>query len=113
MKQTSFASITYQSKKRQTRREKFLAEMDQVVPWAALVALIEPHYPKAGRRGRQPMPLGSMLRMYFMQQWYAMSDPAMEDALYEIESMRRFAELELVEDDIPDETTILRFRRLL
>ncbi len=113
MKQTSFASITYQSKKRQTRREKFLAEMDQVVPWAELVALIEPHYPKAGRRGRQPMPLGSMLRIYFMQQWYAMSDPAMEDALYEIESMRRFAELELVEDDIPDETTILKFRRLL
>lgn len=113
MKQKTLASLTYQAKKKRTRREKFLAEMDQVVPWSELVAVIEPHYPKSGRRGRQPMPLESMLRIYFMQQWYAMSDPGMEDALYEIESMRRFAGLELIEDAIPDETTILKFRRLL
>lgn len=113
MKQKTLASLTYQAKKKRTRREKFLAEMDQVVPWAELIAVIEPHYPKTGRRGRQPMPLEAMLRIYFMQQWYAMSDPGMEDALYEIESMRRFAGLELVEDAIPDETTILKFRRLL
>lgn len=113
MKQTTFASMTYQAKKKRTRREKFLAEMDQVVPWTELVAVIEPHYPKSGKKGRPPMPLQSMLRIYFMQQWYAMSDPGMEDALYEIESMRRFAGLELVEDAIPDETTILNFRRLL
>ena len=109
MKQTTFASMTYQAKKKRTRREKFLAEMDQVVPWKELVAVIEPHYPKPGKRGRQPMPLERMLRIYFMQQWYAMSDPGMEDALYEIESMRRFAGLKLVEDAIPDETTILNF----
>ena len=71
MKQTTFASLTYQSKKKLTRRERFLAEMDQVVPWAELVVLIDPHYPTSGRRGRQPMPLESMLRIYFMQQWYA------------------------------------------
>ena len=113
MKQTSLASLTYDAKKKQTRREKFLAEMEQAVPWEALLAVIDPFYPKAGRRGRQPMALSTMLRIYFMQQWYSLSDPGMEDALYEIESMRRFAGLELVEDAIPDETTILNFRRLL
>lgn len=113
MKQTTFASMSFAAKKRRTRREKFLSEMEQVVPWAQLVAVIEPHYPKAGRRGRPPMPLESMLRIYFMQQWYALSDPSMEDALYEIESMRRFAGLELIDDALPDETTILKFRRLL
>jgi IS5 family transposase len=113
MKQTTFASMSFDAKKRRTRREKFLAEMEQVVPWSELVAAIEPYYPKAGRRGRPPMPLESMLRIYFMQQWYALSDPGMEDALYEIESMRRFAGLELIDDALPDETTILKFRRLL
>ena len=113
MKQASFASLTFDAQKKQTRREKFLAEMEQAVPWDALLAVIEPHYPKAGRRGRQPMPLEAMLRICFLQQWYALSDPGMEDALYEIESMRRFAGLELVEDALPDETTILHFRRWL
>ena len=73
----------------------------------------EPHYPTTGRRGRPPMPLATMLRIYFMQQWYALSDPAMEDALYEVESMRRFAGLDLTDDVMPDETTILKFRHLL
>ena len=113
MKQTTFASLAFEQKKKPTRRELFLAEMEAVVPWSALLAVIEPHYPKAGRRGRQPMPLETMLRIYFMQQWYALSDPAMEDALYEIESMRRFARLELSDDALPDETTILKFRHLL
>ena len=113
IKQASFASLTFDAKKKQTRREKFLAEMEQAVPWDALLAVIEPYFPKAGRRGRQPMPLEAMLRIYFLQQWYALSDPGLEDALYEIESMRRFAGLELVEDALPDETTILNFRRLL
>ena len=113
MKQSSFASLNFATKKKQTRREVFLAEMEQVVPWKELEALVEPHYPREGRRGRQPMGLSTMLRIHFMQQWYALSDPAMEDALYEIESMRRFAGLELNEDAIPDETTILKFRRLL
>ena len=113
MKQTSFASLVFTEKKRQTRRERFLAEMEAVVPWPALLAVIEPYYPKSGRPGRQPIGLETMLRIYFMQQWYALSDPAMEDALYEIESMRRFAGLELGEEALPDETTILKFRHLL
>ena len=101
MKQTTFASLAFDRKKKQTRRERFLTEMDAVVPWAALLAVIGPHYPRAGRRGRPPMPLQTMLRIYFMQQWYALSDPAMEDALYEIESMRRFARLDLADDAMP------------
>ncbi|ATE61955.1 IS5 family transposase [Thauera sinica] len=113
MKQTTFASLAFDRKKKQTRRERFLAEMETVVPWAALLAVIEPHYPTTGRRGRAPMPLATMLRIYFLQQWYALSDPAMKDALYEIESMRRFAGLDLSDDAMPDETTILKFRHLL
>lgn len=113
MKQKTFASLSFEQKKKPTRRERFLTQMDGLIPWSALLSLIEPHYPKSGRRGRQPMPLETMLRIYFMQQWYALSDPAMEDALLEIESMRRFAGIELNEDALPDETTILNFRHLL
>jgi len=85
--------------------------MDNLVPWARLKAVIEPHYPKAGN-GRQPYPLSTMLRIHCMQQWYNLSDPAMEDALYEIASMRLFAGLSL-DKAIPDHTTILKFRHLL
>lgn len=112
MKQTTFASAAWEKKGKVTRRERFLAEMDAVIPWKHLNRLIEPHYPKAGN-GTQPMPQERMLRIYFMQQWFNLSDPAMEDSLYDIESMRRFAGIELSEDAIPDETTILRFRHLL
>jgi transposase, IS5 family len=112
MKQTTFASLAWNAKGKTTRREQFLGEMNAVIPWARLTALIEPHYPKAGN-GRQPMPLERMLRVYFMQQWFNLSDPQAEDALYDIEPMRRFAGIELAEDTIPDETTILRFRHLL
>jgi IS5 family transposase len=86
--------------------------MDAVIPWPHLLRLIEPHYPKAGS-GTQPMPMERMLRIYFMQNWFNMSDPAAEDALYDSESMRRFAGIELADDVVPDETTILRFRHLL
>ncbi|PKM09634.1 MAG: IS5/IS1182 family transposase [Gammaproteobacteria bacterium HGW-Gammaproteobacteria-7] len=113
MKQTTFASLSYAAKKKRTRREVFLEEMEKVVPWRALEALIEPYYPRSGRRGRPPIGLSTMLRVHFLQQWYGYSDPAMEDALYEVESMRRFIAVELNEDAIPDETTILKFRRLL
>ena len=82
MKQMSFASLAFANKKKVTRREQFLAEMDRVVPWAQLCALVEPHYPK-GERGRPVMPLERMLRIYFMQQWFNLSDPAMEEALYD------------------------------
>ena len=112
MKQITFASAAWSSKGKITRRERFLAEMNAVIPWSRLVALIEPHYPKAGN-GRQPMALERMLRVYFMQQWFNLSDPQAEDALYDIEPMRRFAGVELGEDTVPDETTILRFRHLL
>lgn len=112
MKQTTFASMAWAAKGRTTRRERFLAEMNAVIPWARLTALIEPHYPKAGS-GRPPLPLERMLRIYFMQQWFNLSDPAAEDAIYDSESMRRFAGVELAEDVVPDETSILRFRHLL
>lgn len=110
--QLSFGDAEFNGKRKQTRREMFLSEMDKVVPWKALLALIEPHYPKLGQPGRQPYPLETMLRIHFLQQWYALSDPAMEEALYDTVSMRRFAKLGGL-DDVPDETTILNFRRLL
>ncbi|OWV39199.1 IS5 family transposase [Mameliella alba] len=100
--------------KKQTRREKFLAEMEEVVPWTRLLALIEQHYPKRGAGGgRPPMPLETMMRVYFLQQWYALSDPMAEEMLYDSDAMRRFAGIELGDDRIPDETTILNFRHLL
>jgi transposase, IS5 family len=86
--------------------------MDAVIPWKTLTEIIAPHYPKAGN-GRQPMPLERMLRIYFMHQWYGLSDPTMEDALYDIEPMRRFAGIDLTGDVVSDETTILHFRHLL
>jgi transposase, IS5 family len=110
--QRTFASVAWSHKGKVTRRERFLAEMDAVIPWARLVAVIEPHYPKAGR-GRQPLGLETMLRIYFLQQWFNLSDPQAEDAIYDSESMRRFARVELGDDVVPDETTILRFRHLL
>jgi len=110
--QRTFSSLAWSQKGKVTRRERFLAEMDAVIPWARLLALIEPHYPKAGR-GRQPLGLEKMLRIYFLQQWYDLSDPQAEEAIYDSESMRRFARVELAEDVVPDETTILRFRHLL
>ena len=110
--QRTFASVAWNQKGKQTRRERFLAEMDAVIPWAPLLALVEPHYPKAGR-GRQPLGLEKMLRIYFLQQWFNLSDPQAEDAIYDSESMRRFARVELGDDVVPDETTILRFRHLL
>ncbi len=112
MKQITFASIAYTHKKVTTKREAFLNEMERVVPWSRLLKLIEPYYPKAGN-GRPPMPMETMLRIYFLQQWYSLSDPAAEEALYDIESMRRFAQLELLDDAIPDETTILKFRHMI
>ena len=113
MKQTSFASLEYAGKKRKTRREKFLAEMEQIVPWAELIALIEPAYPSAGRVGRQPIGVARMLRMYFLQQWFGLADEALEDAIYDSQAMREFLGLDLARDPVPDATTLLRFRRLL
>lgn len=111
--QTSFADLEYSAKKRLTRRERFLNEMEKVVPWDKLLAVIEPFYPTTGRRGRQPIALSAKLRIYCMQNWFSFSDRQMEDALYEIESVRRFAGFGSVTENLPDETTILNFRHLL
>ena len=110
--QLTFGDAEGMGKRKRTRKEIFLAEMDQVVPWKSLLALIEPHYPKMGRPGRQPYSLATMLRIHFLQQWYALSDPGMEETLHDTPVMRRFARLSGL-DNVPDETTILNFRRLL
>lgn len=112
MDQKTFADLEYEHKKRKTRREKFLGRMDGLVPWKRLEKKIARHYPKSGRRGRPPYPLSVMLRIHCVQLFYNLSDPAMEDMLYEIESVQRFVGLKLSRS-IPDETTILNFRRLL
>ena len=113
-KQMTFASLAHASRKKVTRREKFLSEMEAVVPWVRLLTLIAPHYPKMGTRGGRPaIPLEVMLRIYCLQNWYALSDPMAEETLYDSDAMRRFAGLELGDDRIPDETTILNFRHLL
>lgn len=112
MDQQSFSSLEFAHKKKRTKRELFLSEMDGVVPWVRLEALISPHYTKP-RKGRPQMRLSVMLRIYLLQQWYGLSDPGAEEALYDIHSMRAFVGLDLGQDAIPDETTILKFRHLL
>ncbi|MGE4341372.1 MAG: IS5 family transposase [Pigmentiphaga sp.] len=112
MSQLSFSDAEFVGKRKVTRREKFLAEMERAIPWKVFAGLVEPHYPKAGN-GRRPYPLEVMLRIHFMQQWFNLSDPAMEEALYDSTSIRRFAKLSLARGSIPDETTILNFRHLL
>ena len=111
MNQPTFADLEYEGKKRKTRREKFLERMDGLIPWEQLEDRIRPFYPKAGR-GRRPYELSTMLRVHCVQLFYNLSDPGMEDMLYEVESVRRFAGLKL-SGPLPDETTILNFRHLL
>ena len=114
MDQLSFASLDFAAKKKRTKRDVFLAEMAAVVPWSTLESVVEPHYPRVGPQGgRRPFPLPVMVRIYCLQQWYSLSDPGAEEALYDIQSMRSFCGLELGRDAIPDETTILNFRHLL
>lgn len=110
--QTTFAHAEFANKKKTTRREKFLARMEEVIPWARLLAVIEPHYPQ-GKRGRPPIGLERMLRVYFLQQWYGLADEALEDALYDSQALQRFARIDLSAEGVPDATTLLKFRRLL
>ena len=110
--QTTFAQAEFAAKKQGTRREKFLARRDAVIPWAQLRAVIAPHYPK-GERGRPPVGLERMLRIYFLQQWYALADEALEDALYDRQALRSFARIDLAAEGVPDATTLLNFRHLL
>jgi len=112
MKQRTLAGAGFDKHAKTTRRAQFLAEMDRVVPWSKLTALIEPHYPKAGN-GRPPVGLERMLRIYFLQHWFNLSDPAVEEALYDSQSMRAFAGIDLGAEPAPDETTVCRFRHLL
>ena len=112
MKQMTLGATGFERYAKTTRRAAFLAEMDRVVPWAELCALIEPVYPKPGK-GRPPVGLERMLRLYFLQQWFNLSDPAVEEALYESSSMRTFIGIDLGREPAPDETTVCRFRHLL
>ncbi len=112
MKQLGLTAPVFVKKPKLTKRQKFLQEMERVVPWALWVAKVAPHYPVAGR-GRRPFPLETMLRIHLMQQWFGYSDPAMEEALHDVPMLREFAGLDAGEDAMPDETTILKFRRLL
>lgn len=106
----SFSDLAYRSKKKVTRKQRFLEKMDEVLPWEPLLKPILSKYPKS-RKGRRPVPARVMLRIYLMQQWYGLSDPAMEESLYDIESMRRFAGVSM--QRVPDETTICKFRHFL
>lgn len=108
----SFAEAEFAGKKRRTRREIFLSEMDEVIPWSRLIGRIAPHYPK-GERGRPPIGLERMLRIYFLQQWYGLADEHLEETIYDSQAMRAFVGINLSVEDVPDATTLLKFRRLL
>jgi transposase, IS5 family len=110
--QPSFAHSEYAGKKKVTRRDRFLSEMETVVPWLLLVGVIEPFYPK-GKRGRPPIGIERMLRVYFLQQWYGLADEALEDAIYDSQAMRHFIGIDLGRESVPDATTLLKFRHLL
>jgi transposase, IS5 family len=112
MKQTTLATAGFERYGRTTRRAVFLAEMERVVPWPALCGLIEPVYPKAGN-GRPPVGVERMLRIYFLQQWFNLSDPAVDEALCDSLAMRSFVGIDLGREPVPDETTVCRFRHLL
>ncbi len=112
MKQISFSQAEFQRKKRLTKREVFLAEMEKIMPWAELLAVVEPHYPK-GKRGRPPIGLERMLRVYFVQQWNNLSDEGVEDAITDSQALRAFVGIDLSREAAPDATTVLQFRHLL
>ena len=113
MSQQTFAEVTFEQYRKPTRREQFLNEMARVVPWAELVAVIEPVYPKADGPGRPPVGIERMLRLHCLQQWFNLSDPAVEEALYDSRAMRHFVGIDLGREPVPDETTICKFRHLL
>jgi IS5 family transposase len=112
MKQLTLATVGFDRYAKTTRRAAFLTEMERVVPWPALCELIEPFYPKPGN-GRPPIGVERMLRVYFLQQWFNLSDPAVEESLYDSLAMRRFVGIDLGREPVPDETTVYRFRHLL
>jgi IS5 family transposase len=113
MQQQTFAEVSFERYRKPTRRERFLDEMNRVVPWAELGAAIEPVYPKADGAGRPPVGVERMLRIHCLQQWFKLSDPAVEEALYDSRALRQFVGIDLGREPVPDETTICRFRHLL
>ncbi|CAI4031617.1 CP4-44 prophage; IS5 transposase and trans-activator [Nitrospira tepida] len=113
MSQQTFAEASFEQYRKPTRRERFLAEMEQVIPWSELAAVIEPYYPKAEGAGRPPVGVERMLRIHFLQHWFNLSDPAVEEALYDSRAMRQFVGIDLGREPVPDETTICKFRHLL
>ena len=113
MKQSSFSEVEFASKKKLTRRERFLAEIETATPWPELVAALSPYYPKGDGRGRPPIGLERMLRMYIAQQCLGLSDEGIEDAIYDIQSVHNFVGVDLTHESAPDATTLLKFRRRL
>jgi len=115
MKQCSFAQAEFLAKKKTTRRERFLNEMEKIVPWPALLQALTPYYypDSQGQRGRPPIGLERMLRMYFVQQWYSLADEALEDVIYDSQALRQFIGIDLGIESVPDATTLLKFRHLL
>lgn len=113
MQQSTFAEVTFEHYRKPTRREQFLDEMNRVVPWADLVAVIEPVYPQADGPGRPPVGIDRMLRLHCLQQWFNLADPAVEEALYDSRALRQFVGIDLGREPVPDETTICKFRHLL
>ncbi len=109
----SFSEDEYSTRKKRTRRDIFLSRMEQVVPWSLLIAIIEPYYPKSGKRGRPPLGIERMLRMYFIQQGYGLADVAVEDAIYDSQALRRFCGIGLAVASVPDSTLLMDFRHLL
>jgi IS5 family transposase len=113
-KQLGFGDYEQTTARKRTKHEKFLVDMDQVVPWHTLINLIEPHYPRSSKKGGRPTyPLATLLRIHLMQQWYSLSHPCIEEALIEVPTMCRFAGIDMISERIPDETTIPAFRHLL
>ena len=113
MQQSTFAEVSFEQYRKPTRRERFLDEMNRIVPWADLVAAIAPFYPKPEGAGRPPVGVGRMVRLHCLQQWFNLSDPAVEEALYDSRALRQFVGIDLGREPVPDETTICTFRHLL
>lgn len=111
-KQMSFTDYEYSQRKRKTKREEFLECMDEITPWDEIVALIEPYYYK-NKVGRKARDIETMFRMFLLQRWYSLSDEAVEDAIYDSYAMRKFMHLNLMEDSVPDATTLCKFRKII
>ena len=113
MRQNTFAAASFERYRKPTRRELFLAQMDEIIPWRELCVVIEPFYPKGDGAGRPPVGVERMLRIHFIQHWFNLSDPAVEEALYDSRALRNFVGVDLGQEPAPDETTICKFRHLL